>query len=92
MPIFEYRGLSKKGDNVKGIIDADNVRNAKIKLKKDGVFVTDIKDKKKTADLEAAGFTVLRFTNDEVLKNIHAVCSFLEEWIEKREKTSSTPN
>ena len=47
MPIFEYRGLTKKGDNVKGIVDADNIRNAKIKLKKDGVFVTDIKDKKK---------------------------------------------
>lgn len=48
MPIFEYRGISKKGDNVKGIIDADNIRTAKLKLKKDGVFVTDIKDKKKT--------------------------------------------
>ncbi len=48
MPIFEYRGLSKKGDNVKGIVDADNIRTAKLKLKKEGVFVTDIKDKKKT--------------------------------------------
>ncbi len=48
MPIFEYRGLSKKGDHIKGIVDADNIRTAKMKLKKDGVFVTDIKDKKKT--------------------------------------------
>ncbi len=48
MPIFEYRGLSKKGENVKGIVDADNIRTAKVKLKKDGVFVTDIKDKKRT--------------------------------------------
>ena len=48
---------------------------------------TIIKDKKKTADLEAEGFTVLRFTNDDVLKDIHAVCSFLEEWIEKKEKS-----
>ena len=45
---------------------------------------TIIKDKKKTADLEAAGFTVLRFTDEEILKNIHAVKSFLEEWIEKK--------
>ena len=54
---------------------------------------TIIKDKKKTSDLEAAGFTVLRFTDDEVLNNIHAVCSFLEEWIEKKVKGDylSTP-
>lgn len=47
MPIFEYRGLNKKGSDVKGFIDADNVRTARTKLKKDGIFVTDIKDKKK---------------------------------------------
>ena len=45
---------------------------------------TMVKDKKKTADLEAAGFTVLRFTDEEILNNIHAVRSFLEEWIEKK--------
>lgn len=47
MPIFEYRGLNKKGSDVKGFIDADNVRTARVKLKRDGIFVTDIKDKKK---------------------------------------------
>lgn len=49
MPIFEYRGLSTKGNNVKGVVDAENLRAARLKLKKDGVFVTDIKDKKKTS-------------------------------------------
>ena len=34
--------------------------------------------------LEASGFIVLRFTNEEVLENINAVYSFLEEWIEKK--------
>src|SRR4051794_19487467 len=48
MPIFEYRGLSKDGRSVRGTVDADNIRNAKIKLKKDGVFLTDIKDKGKS--------------------------------------------
>ncbi len=46
MPIFEYRGLSKKGENVKGIVDADNIRTAKVKLKKDGVFVLTSKTKR----------------------------------------------
>ena len=34
--------------------------------------------------LEETGFTVLRFTNEEVLENINAVYSFLEDWIEKK--------
>jgi general secretion pathway protein F len=47
MPIFEYRGLNKSGKNVKGIVDAENSRAARAKLKKDNIFVTEIKDKKK---------------------------------------------
>ena len=50
MPIFEYRGLTRNGKNTKGIVDAENSRAARIKLKKDGVFVVDLKDKKKAAD------------------------------------------
>ena len=34
--------------------------------------------------LEEAGFTVLRFRNEEVLENINAVYGFLEDWIEKK--------
>lgn len=45
---------------------------------------TMIKDKKRQADLEAAGFTVLRFTDEEILNSIHLVRSSLEEWIEKK--------
>src|SRR6185503_992952 len=33
--------------------------------------------------LEEAGFTVLRFRNEEVLNNIQSLYSFLEDWIEK---------
>jgi len=50
MPIFEYRGLTKAGKNVKGNIDSDNLRAARVKLKKDGIFVVDIRDKKKASD------------------------------------------
>ena len=55
---------------------------------------TIIKDKKKQADLEAAGFTVLRFTDDEVLNDIKAVHAYLEDWIGKRVvgDSRSTPN
>ncbi len=47
MPIFEYKGLNKAGKSVKGVIDAENSRAARTKLKKDNIFVTEIKDKKK---------------------------------------------
>lgn len=49
MPIFEYKGLDRAGRNKKGNIDADNVRTARLKLKKDGIFVTDIKNKQKSS-------------------------------------------
>lgn len=54
MPVYEYKGLNKAGRNVKGTLDSDNARTAKAKLKKDGVFVTDIKDKTRTAAKKAA--------------------------------------
>lgn len=53
MPIFEYRGLTKDGKNTKGSVDADNLRTARAKLKKDGIFVVDIKDKKKASGTAA---------------------------------------
>ncbi len=49
MPIFDYKGLSKAGKNLKGVVDADNIRTARQKLKKDGVFVTDLKDRKRAS-------------------------------------------
>lgn len=49
MPIFEYRGLTKDGKNTKGLVDADNLRSARLKLKKDGIYIVDIKDKKKAS-------------------------------------------
>ena len=54
---------------------------------------TMLKDKRKETDLEALGFTVLRFTDDEVLNNINLVHEFLNNWIEAKVNGSlkSTP-
>lgn len=49
MPIFEYKGLTKDGKNTKGTVDSENMRAARLKLKKDGIFVVSIEDKKKSA-------------------------------------------
>ncbi len=42
------------------------------------------KDERKQAVLEAAGFTVLRFSDSEVLNNMRGIISFLEDWIERK--------
>ncbi len=47
MPMFEYKGLNKKGLKTKGTIDADNIRTAKMRLKKQGVYIQSLKDKSK---------------------------------------------
>lgn len=59
MPVFEYRGLTQQGKNTKGVVDADNARAAKLKLKKEGVFVVEIRDKKKASNAanKKKGFT-----------------------------------
>ena len=51
------------------------------------------KDKKKQADLEAAGFTVLHFTDEDVLTDINSVHGYLENWIESKlsKSAKSTP-
>jgi general secretion pathway protein F len=47
MPVFEYRGIDKLGKTVRGIIDSENQRTARLKLKRDGVFITDLTNKQK---------------------------------------------
>ena len=42
------------------------------------------KDETRQKALESAGFTVLRFSDEEVLNHIPAVHSYIEDWIEKK--------
>jgi very-short-patch-repair endonuclease len=51
---------------------------------------TIAKDKTKQKDLEEAGYTVLRFTDEEVLKHINAVTGLIEVWVEKKEKETDS--
>jgi general secretion pathway protein F len=44
MPVYAYRGLSEKGRNVGGIIDADSPKSARIKLRRSGIFPTDLNE------------------------------------------------
>ena len=42
MPVFEYKGLDTGGGAVAGIIDADTAKIARSRLRKQGLFPTDI--------------------------------------------------
>ena len=44
------------------------------------------KDKIKQKILEELGFTVLRFTDDDILKNLNGVSDIINYWIEEFEK------
>ncbi len=58
MPIFEYRGTTRDGKDTKGVVDAENLRAARIKLKKDGVFVSSIADKKKSVQKKSSAIKI----------------------------------
>lgn len=42
MPVYQYRGYRNDGGAAAGIIDAENAKLARLKLRKDGVFPTDV--------------------------------------------------
>ena len=42
MPVYQYRGYRNDGGAVTGIVDAENVKVARLKLRKEGVFPTDV--------------------------------------------------
>lgn len=46
MAVFEYKGITTTGKNVSGIVDADNARIARQKLRSDGIFPTDVIEEK----------------------------------------------
>ena len=51
-----------------------------------------VRDARRQRRLEEAGFTVMRFSNNEVLTQIGIVRMKLEEWIEETERKSADPD
>jgi general secretion pathway protein F len=45
MPLYEYKALGLDGKTSKGLVEADSQKNARIKLKKQGLMVTDMVEK-----------------------------------------------
>ena len=70
-------------------------KDLRLIIEVDGITHHDEKvianDMRRQKDLENMGFTVLRYTDNEVLKNMTGVIAELEEWIEKFESGKNPP-
>ena len=49
MPVYEYKALNSKGKAVTGIIDAESLKTARLKLRISGIFTTELKEDNRTA-------------------------------------------
>ena len=45
MALYEYKAIGGDGKSMKGHVESDSVKNARLKLKKQGLMVTDISEK-----------------------------------------------
>jgi general secretion pathway protein F len=64
MPVYAYKGLNEKGRNVGGIIDADSPKTARIKLRRSGIFPTDLNETREKAGGATGTATTSRFSVD----------------------------
>lgn len=55
MPVYHYRGYRTDGGAATGIVDAENVKVARLKLRKEGVFPTDVVEQSQGAVRRADG-------------------------------------
>jgi len=46
MPVYAYKGLTNEGKSVAGVIDADSPKGARLKLRRTGVFPTDLAEER----------------------------------------------
>jgi general secretion pathway protein F len=61
MPVYAYKGLDSRGKNVGGIVDADSPKGARLKLRRTGVYTTELREERqqvaaaesRTGDLSA---------------------------------------
>lgn len=60
MPVYEYRALNTTGRTVKGIIDADSSKAARLKLRRNGIFPIELHEET-AARSEKREIDLLRF-------------------------------
>jgi len=61
MPVYAYAGLDPQGKSVSGIIDAESPRAARSKLRRSGVFPTNVAETKEAESTPRASRSIRRF-------------------------------
>ena len=51
MPVYEYRGVSRTGKQVKGVRDADSPRSLRELLRKEGIYVSELGETAESSDI-----------------------------------------
>ena len=69
MPVYEYRAFNTAGRAVKGIVDADSSRAARLKLRRNGIFPTELREEA-DAQGDKREFDVLRFLRRVKLQEV----------------------
>lgn len=54
MPVFAFKGVDAAGKSKHGMLDAESLRSARSRLKRDGVFLTELVEQTGVATVEAA--------------------------------------
>ena len=76
MPIFDYKAIDSANKVKKGLVDADSPRDARIKLKREGLFVTDLVEARKKGSrtgLRIRGVTGFEAPNKQRMEQVAAV-------------------
>ena len=75
MPVFEYKAVDAENKQRRGLIDADTPRDARVKLKKEQLYVTDLRERKKraTGGLQIKGITGVEGVNKQRAEQVAAV-------------------
>ncbi len=87
MPIFEYKAVDGENKTRKGIVDADSPREARIKLRQDRLFVTDLTETKSRRQRKVAikGITGIdapnKVRNEQVAQVTRQMASLLRAGI-----------
>jgi general secretion pathway protein F len=69
VPVYEYRALNTSGRTVKGIVDADSSRAARLKLRRNGIFPVELHEEV-AAQSDKREFDVLRFLRRVKLQEV----------------------
>src|SRR5262249_8910414 len=75
MPVFEYKAIDGANKQKRGLIDADTPRDARLKLKKEKLYVTDLRERRRrgAGPIRIKGITGVDTVNKSRTEQVAAV-------------------